>query len=89
MSFIPLEFYAYAAATLGVGATLLLAKKRKSGWILSIISTLIFVSYGIQTEIGSFVVVEMVSIGTSVYALDRWAQSSDRHEKKSKRRNRH
>lgn len=74
------NFIAYGAATLGVAATLLLAKKRRSGWILSILSTSAFIVYGLSTGIGSFVVVEAVSIFSSLYAWDSWL--SARQKKK-------
>lgn len=65
-------FLSYAAATLGVIATLLLAEKRKAGWVVSIASILMFITYGLIEGIGSFVIVEIVGIFTSMYALDRW-----------------
>ena len=64
--------FSYIAATIGVIATLLLAKKRQIGWAFSITSTVMYMVYGAAVGITSQVIVEGISLMTSMYAWDNW-----------------
>lgn len=80
-----INILAYAAALLGISSTLLLAEKRKTGWALNIISNLIFIYYGLEEGIGSFIVVQIAGIVVSGFALDQWIQKKKRRRSSRKK----
>lgn len=63
-----------AAAQLGT--MLLLARKRRSGWLVSITASLVAVPYDILTGQYGFIAVDAVCLWTAVRAWFAWRQES-------------
>lgn len=79
----------YLAALLGISGTLLLAERRISGWVVGIISNLLFLFYGYANGIGSFMIVQIVSTMGLLFGLEQWKIKKNNAKNNSRRKKTH